>query len=220
VSTSGIRHITSADIAYANEFGYTIKLLAVARKGSDGIEARVHPSMVPNSHLLSNVSGAFNAIALESAALGTSLYYGQGAGMMPTASAVVADLMDAARAILAGAPPMVPPYGTPVAQIRRARVLPMSELTHEHYLRFRLADRPGVLAKIANILGAKGISIATVAQRHEESVRGAVPVVMRTHRAKEGALQSALRRVSALKDCRAKPVSIRVEERLGGGGSR
>jgi len=177
----------------------------------------VHPSMVPNSHLLSQVSGAFNAIALESTALGTSLYYGQGAGMMPTASAVVADVMDAARALLAGMPPAVPPYGRPVTQIRAARVLPMSDLMHEHYLRFRLADRPGVLAKIANILGAHEIGIATVAQRHEESIRGTVPVVMRTHRAKEGALQRALRRVSSLKDCRAKPVSIRVEERLGGG---
>ncbi len=215
VHVEGIRHISTADIAYATEFGYTIKLLAVARDTPVGVEARVHPTMVPNSHLLSQVGGAFNAIALQGDALGTSLYYGQGAGMMPTATAVVADAIDAARCVLGHRAPSVPPFGRPAREIRVAKVLPMADLAHEHYVRFKLADKPGVLAKITAILAKEEIGIATVAQHEERAVRGAVPVVIRTHRVVEGALKRALNRIDVLKDCRARPVSIRVEERLG-----
>ncbi len=213
VHMEGISNISGADIEYAHEFGYTIKLLASARITDAGVEARVHPSMVPDTHLLSKVSGPFNAICLRSRALGTSIYYGQGAGMMPTATAVVADIADAARAMLSGSAAQ-PAYGRPATSIKSARVLPMKELSHEHYVRLSVADKPGVLAKIAEILGRQGIGIATVAQ-HERAKRGAVPVVIRTHKAKEGGLEKALARIRKLDSCRAAPNVIRVEEALG-----
>jgi homoserine dehydrogenase len=214
VHVEGIRRIAAADIAYAREFGYTIKLLAAARQTDAGIEARVHPSMVPNSHLLSHVDGPFNAICLRGRALGTSIYYGQGAGMMPTATAVVADVLDAARALRTSVDASVPPYGVGARDLVAGRVIPMDRISHEHYIRFQLADKPGVLAKISSILAKEGISIATVSQ-HERARRGAIPVVMRTHRAREAALRRALARINELEDVRANPVVIRVEERLG-----
>ncbi len=182
VHVEGIRTIDGADIAYAEEFGYAIRLLAVARDTAAGVEARVHPSMVPRSHLLANVSGAFNAICIRGKALGTSIYYGQGAGMMPTATAVLADIMEAAGAMRDDSANRVLPYGQPVGRLRPVPVLPMGRTEHEYYIRFRVADRPGVLARISRILGSAGISIATVAQ-HEASRRGSVPVVIRTYRA-------------------------------------
>ena len=215
VHVEGIRNISPVDVGYAREFGYTIKLLAVARDTDDGVEARVHPSMVPNSHLLSQVSGPFNAICLRGRALGTSIYYGQGAGMMPTATAVVADIIDAAREMTGAEPRPIPPYGRAARALRAAHVVPMGETSHEYYIRFCLADKPGVMARISSILGREGISIATVSQR-EEARRGVVPVVMRTHRAREQALNRALSSIDRLRDSRTRPVVIRVEETLGG----
>jgi homoserine dehydrogenase len=216
VHVEGIRNISRVDIEYAREFGYAIKLLAVARQTRDGIEARVHPSMVPVGHLLSQVAGAYNAICLRGRALGTSIYYGRGAGMMPTATAVVADVMDAARALGNGggrrAAPR--PYGSPIAELSEARVVPMAQTSHEHYLRFACADRPGVLAAIASVLAEEGISLATVSQ-HGGADDGAVPVVMRTHRTTESAMTRALARIGALDGVHRPPVLIRVEETLG-----
>jgi len=219
VHVEGIRRIAATDIAYAREFGYTIKLLAAARYTDAGIEARVHPSMVPNSHLLSQVSGPFNAICLRGRAFGTSIYYGQGAGMMPTATAVVADVLDAARALRTSIDACVPPYGVAARDLVAGRVIPMDRISHEHYIRLHLADRPGVLAKISSILAKESISIATVSQ-HERAQRGVIPVVMRTHLARESSLRRALSRITGLEAVRANPVVIRVEERLGepGGG--
>jgi homoserine dehydrogenase len=214
VHVEGIRNISPVDIAYAREFGYTIKLLAVARDTDEGVEARVHPSMVPNSHLLSQVSGPFNAICLRGKALGTSLYYGRGAGMMPTATAVVADIIDAAREITGAEPRPIPPYGRESRGLRAAGVVAMGDTSHEYYIRFCLADRPGVMARVSSILGDEGISIATVSQR-EQANRGVVPVVMRTHLAEERALNRALAKIGRLRDSRTRPVVIRVEETLG-----
>ncbi|MFQ5479206.1 MAG: homoserine dehydrogenase [Candidatus Binatia bacterium] len=216
VHVEGIRQISSTEIAYAKEFGYTIKLLAVARDTADGVEARVHPSMVPDGHLLAKVSGPFNAVCIRGRALGTSIYYGQGAGMMPTATAVVADLMEAARALRDGRAPSVHPYGQALSERSYTRVVPMGETSHEHYIRFSVADRPGVLAKISSILASEDIGIATVSQ-HDGSCRGAVPLVMRTYRTPDSAMSRALARVSKLKESKAKPVVLRVEERLGEG---
>jgi len=215
VHVEGIRNISPVDIGYAREFGYSIKLLAVARDTDDGVEARVHPSMVPNSHLLSQVSGPFNAICLRGRALGTSIYYGRGAGMMPTATAVVGDIIDAAREMTGAEPRPIPPYGREARELRSAHVVPMGETSHEYYIRFCLADKPGVMARISSILGREGISIATVSQR-EASRRGVVPVVMRTHRAREHSLNRALSSIGRLRDSRTRPVVIRVEETLGG----
>lgn len=212
VHVEGIRDISGIDIAYARDFGYVIKLLAVARDTKDGIEARVHPAMVPTTHLLSKVDGAFNAVCLKGKALGSSIYYGQGAGSLPTATAVVADIMDAARSMLAGAKP-APAYGQPVANLKSARVIPMGDLSHEYYIRFQLADAPGVLSKITAILGRAGVSITTAAQ-HERASRGTVPVVLRTHRVLERSLTGALAKIAKLAECKAQPVVIRVEEAL------
>ena len=213
VYAEGIRSISGVDIAYAREFGYTIKLLAVARDTPDGVEARVHPSMVPNSHLLSQVRGPFNALCLRGRALGTSLYYGQGAGMMPTATAVVADLIDAARSRATGTACRAP-YGQPAAGLRHVVVVPMARTMHEHYIRFQCADKPGVLASISSILAKAGISIATVTQ-HGVSRQEPVALVMRTHRTSEAQMSRALGRIGRLPELRAKPVVIRVEETLG-----
>ena len=170
--------------------------------------------MVPNSHLLSQVSGAFNAICLRGRALGTSIYYGQGAGMMPTATAVVADIIDAARAVVGAEARPVPPYGRRSAELRAAATVPMGDTSHEYYIRFSLADKPGVMARVSSILGREGISLATVSQR-EQAQRGMVPVVIRTHRAEESALNRALASIARLRDSRTRPVVIRVEETLG-----
>jgi homoserine dehydrogenase len=218
VHVEGIRRISAMDIAYAHEFGYEIKLLAVARDGEDGVEARVHPSMVPRSHLLSQVRGAFNAVCLRGRALGTSLYYGQGAGMMPTATAVVADIIDAARNMRHSKEVgvLVPPYGRPVRSLVSSSVVPMASTSHEHYIRMSVADKPGVLATVASILGKESISIATVAQ-HESAKRGVVPLVLRTHRTEEAAMNRALASLARFKTVRGRPVVIRVEEALGRG---
>jgi homoserine dehydrogenase len=214
VNVEGIRHISGIDMAYAREFGYTLKLLAVAKPVGDAVEASVHPAMVPNSHLLSQVGGAFNAICVQGRALGSSIYYGQGAGMMPTATAVVGDIMEAALAIRSGGKPVLPPYGYAVSELRPARVLPMADATGEHYLRLHVKDRPGVLAKITAALGRAGVSIAAVMQP-EGPVRGNVAIVMRTHLTTERALRGALAKIAKMPEVKAKPVAIRVEEALG-----
>ena len=215
VYCEGIRALSGVDMSYAREFGYTIKLLAVARESRDGIEAHVHPTMVPNSHLLAQVSGAYNAVCVEGKALGQSIYYGQGAGMMPTSTAVVADVVDAAR-VLGGDAAAQPAYGRPAKALERAKVLPMDRVSHEQYVRFGVRDEPGALAMLAKALGDRGISIATVAQ-HETAERGVVPVVVRTHQATDAALGRALAKIERMAGSRRKPVVIRVEEELGGG---
>lgn len=214
VYLEGIRSVSSMDMAYAREFGYSIKLLAVARDTKHGVEARVHPAMVPGNHLLAKVSGPFNAVCLRGNALDTSIYYGRGAGMMPTATAVVADVIEAARSLLAGQAPVVPPYGRPVASLVRSRVVRMGGTSHEHYIRLQLSDKPGALARVTSILARAGVSIATVNQ-YDKARRGAVPVLMRTHRTTEAALSRALASIGRLAEVRARPVVIRVEEGLG-----
>jgi len=210
----GIRHITQLDIQLAREFGYAIKLLAIAKVEGRRIEARVHPTMVPRSHLLADVGGAFNAIAVEGEALGSSIYFGQGAGMMPTATAVAADVVEAARNILNGSRGRVAPLGYPLARQRRVALKPMADLSTEYYLRFLVVDRPNVLAKIAGILGKHRISIASMVQRESEA--GAeVPIVMHTHQARERDLLAALAEIAVLPVVHAKPVFIRIENNPG-----
>jgi homoserine dehydrogenase len=214
IPTEGIRHIEAVDIAFARELGYTIKLLAIAKDGPKAMEARVHPTMIPSGHVLADVGGAFNAIFVRGEALGPTMYYGQGAGSMPTATAVVADLIAAARDRNLGDVPRVPPWGTPQAALRKLPVRPLAELESEYYLRFMAVDRPGVLARITGVLGRCDISIASVIQR--ERNRGTtVPLVLRTHHAREKNLAKALREIGKLATVRGKPVSIRIEEQLG-----
>jgi homoserine dehydrogenase len=213
IPTEGIRDIDAVDIAFARELGFTIKLLAIAKDGGDAIEARVHPTMIPQSHLLADVGGNFNAIFVRGAALGPSLYYGQGAGAMPTATAVVADLIAAVRDREVGSAVRVPPWGVPQRALRRLRIRPLADLESEYYLRVMALDRPGVLARVAGILGRHAISIASVLQRGRHA-RGPVPVVIRTHRARERDVARALAAIDRLPVVRGRPVSIRIEERL------
>ena len=214
IPVEGIRHVSQLDISFAREFGYVIKLLAIAKQDGEQIEARVHPTMVPRQHLLADVNGAYNAIAVQGEALGASMYFGLGAGMLPTATAVVADLMEVARNIRAGSRGRVAPLGYPLAQQRRVRLRPIEDLDSEYYLRFMVVDRPGVLAKISGILGAHDISIASVIQKEREH-GASVPIVIRTHQARERNLRRALRQIDRLAAVRAKSALIRIENSLG-----
>ncbi len=214
IPVEGIRHISQLDIQFAQEFGYAVKLLAIAKREGRQIEARVHPTMVPRRHLLADVNGAYNGIAVHGEALGRSFYYGLGAGMMPTATAVVADLIDVARNFLHDSRGRTAPLGYRCADQTRVTLKPIEAVASEYYLRFLVVDRPGVLARISGILGKNDISIAAVIQR--ESERGAaVPIVIRTHHAVEKNLRRALREIDKLSAVRKKSVLIRIEDSLG-----
>jgi len=197
VLTEGIMDLTPEDFRWAREFGYALKLLAVARRcgppagdprGPDQIEARVHPAFIPQSSMMAGVRGAMNAVVLRSEALGPSMLYGQGAGAMPTGSAVVSDIIDLTRNILAGSPGRVPlPPEKPLVGLR-----PHAEIRSAYYLHFAVKDEPGVLARIATTLAARGISVAAVQQREQDDPRAPVPLVFVTHQAREADVQAAI----------------------------
>ena len=212
IPTEGIRHITQIDIAFAQEFGCVIKPIAVAKVRGERIEARVHPAMLSRQHLLAEVNGALNAIVVQGAALGASMYLGLGAGMMPTATAVVADVMEIARNRVHGNRAPVPPLGYPIRGQRAVGIAPLDQLESEFYLRFMVADRPGVLARIAALLGTRGISIASVIQRGRGGA-GGVPIVIRTHEARERSVRRAVDAIDRLEVVRARSTVIRIEER-------
>ena len=213
VEVEGIRHITRDDIAYAREFGFTIKHLATALRRDDRVEARVHPALVPQRHPLADIDGALNAIVLDSEALQSSMYVGLGAGMMPTATAVVGDLMEIARNRLSGCRGRVAPLGYPLAKRRKLRPLASGESEGRYYLRLGVKDRPGVLAKITGILGRAKISIASMLQ-HEPGQRAPATLVVQTHAASERALRRAVAAIDALDAVRGKTTVIRIEEGL------
>jgi len=212
IPTEGIRRVEAVDIAFARDLGYAVKLLAIAKDGRDAIEARVQPTMIPNGHLLADVGGNFNAIFVRGAALGPTMYYGQGAGAMPTSTAVIADLIAAVRDRQVGPTPRVPPWGIPQRALRRLKVRPLAALEGDYYLRFMARDRPGVLGRLAGVLGRSGVSIASVIQR--ERGEAVVPIVMRTHRARERNLRRALAAIAKLDVIRGRPVAIRIEDQL------
>ncbi len=213
VFTEGITKITQADIAYARELGYAIKLLAIAKDDDGAIEARVHPTMIPERHLLASVGGAYNAIYIHGEALGSTMYSGLGAGQMPTATAVMADVLEIARHRMATGSARTHALGFPVSLIKRASVKPMDDVVCEYYLRFMARDKPGVLGAIASVLGGHGISIASVIQK-ERGAAQTVPVIMRTHEAPERNLKRALEKIRSKGIVRAAPAFIRIEEKL------
>ena len=214
VYTEGIRHLSQTDILFAREFGYTIKLLAIAKNENGALDVRVHPTMIPRRTLLADVGGAYNAIFVQGEALGSSLYFGRGAGGSPTATAVLADVIEVARTrgLVSGL--RVPPLGYPWHDLRTAPLRAIGDLQSEYYLRFMAVDRPGVLATIAGILGEHTISIASVIQRGRSEADETVPLVMRTHTAREQNLKDALRLVDRLPVVQGKSVFIRIEENL------
>jgi homoserine dehydrogenase len=217
VYTEGIAHITPLDIAYADQFGYQMKLLAIAKRVSGKIEARVHPTMVPKETILAKVNGVFNAICVVGESVGETLFYGRGAGSAPTGSAVVSDLIDIARNLL-NRPDETKPFSARVphtGMLAAHRIsLPiqsMEEITSRYYLRFMVEDQPGVLSKISGVLGRHHISIASVIQQGRKEA-GAVPLVMMTHRSREKDIQAALGTINR-GDMVYKPTTlIRVEE--------
>ncbi|MFQ5667093.1 MAG: homoserine dehydrogenase [Candidatus Binatia bacterium] len=214
IPVEGIRHVTQLDISFAREFGYVIKLLAIAKQDGRQIEARVHPTMVPRQHLLADVGGAYNAIAVQGEALGASIYFGLGAGMLPTATAVLADLLEVARGVVRNLKGRVAPLGYPLTRQRQVPLKSIDDLITEYYLRFMVLDRPGVLARLSGILGRHEISIASVIQKQRE--RGAsVPVVIRTHHARERNVRRALRAIDRLAVVRGRSTLIRIENSLG-----
>ena len=211
IPTEGIERITPLDIEYASRVGFRIKLLAVAKERDGGVEAWVHPTMVPQNSVLGRVGGAMNAVEVRGRMSGPTLYYGAGAGPLPTASAVVGDLMELARACRRGVKRRVPPLGTPV--LRELPLRRREDLEGEYYLRFTALDRQGVLSRIAGSLGEQGISIASVLKL-ERHASEAVPVVMMTHPAKEVALRAALAEVARMGDVTASTQVIPVEREI------
>jgi len=210
----GITQITPLDIDFARQFGYRIKLLAISKNHGDRVEARVHPTMIPEGNLLSTISGSLNALNISGDAVGDVMLYGHGAGMMPTASAVVGDVVDIARNLSRGATGRVPLRSFQPDKIGRIPIVSVDELVTHYYFRFTVKDQPGVLSTIAGILGEYGISIQSVQQKGRKS-SGAVPVVMLTHRAREADVQQAFRRIEALDVVDEKPMLIRLEDNGG-----
>ncbi len=207
VYTEGITGVRPEDIRYAREFGYRVKLLAIAKESGGELETRVHPTLIPEDHLLASVSGAFNACYVRGDAVGETMFYGQGAGMLPTGSAVAADVMDLVRKMRDGA--VSPPPGW-MGPGRKLKLRPMSMVECPYYFRFTVIDRPGVLASISSILGRHSISIASMFQQGRRGGKG-VPIVMLAHDAKEKDVRAALRQIDRLKVVVARTVLIRVE---------
>jgi homoserine dehydrogenase len=210
----GISEITPLDIQYGREFGYRIKLLAIAKIDEGKVEARVHPTLIPEGHLLSTVEGVFNAIYIKGDAIGPTLFYGQGAGQMPTGSAVVSDLVELGRNFLIQAKGRrVPLLSFQESAIERISLKKMEDGVMPFYMRFSALDRPGVLSKISGILGKNDISITSVIQKGRH-IKGAVAIVMMTHEAKEKNVHRALKEIDQLGVILGKTMFIRVENEL------
>jgi len=209
--TEGISRLTREDIRYAEEFGYRIKLLGITKRARDGIELRVHPTLVPHRRLIANVEGAMNAIVVKGDAVGPTLYYGAGAGAEPTASAVVADLVDVTRMHTADPEHRVPHLAFQADRLSDTPILPMAEVETSYYLRMRVLDRPGVLADITRILADLSISIEAMLQREPPEGEEQADIIMLTHRSREKNVNSAIVRIEALPVVAAKIVRIRIE---------
>lgn len=212
VYTEGITTLTPLDISYALEFGMTVKLLGIAKFRDGEVEARVHPTMISQTSTLARVDGVYNAIHLVGDAVGDIVLYGQGAGSLPTASAVVSDVIAIARNLNKKAPGRVPPTSFQPDRRIPLRIRPIDELTSRYYLRFMVPDRPGVLSQISGVLGSHEISIASVLQRERQKDQ-TVPVVIMTHRASERSIQTALRDINRMASIISEPTTlVRVED--------
>jgi homoserine dehydrogenase len=208
IYTEGITGVTAQDIAYARELGYRIKLLAIAKASDGGLEARVHPTMIPERSPLAAVSGVFNAVFITGDSVGDLMFYGRGAGQMPTASAVVSDTVEIASRLASGIPALH--RDLPMAEDAALPLRPMESIRSAYYLRVMAADRPGVLSQVAGILGQNDISIVSVLQKSRAAAE-AVPVVMMTHEANERDMRQALAAIDRLPVVAARTAMIRVE---------
>jgi homoserine dehydrogenase len=212
----GISQLQAADIKYAEQLGYRIKLLGLTRRRSDvsgsGIELRVHPTLVPMSRLIANVEGAMNAVVVQADAVGTTLYYGKGAGAEPTASAVIADLVDITRLHTADPDHRVPHLAFQPDAMSDTAILPMTEVLTSYYLRLRVADEAGVLSSITTILAEGDISIDAVLQRESAEGERQTDLIILTHQTQEGGMNTALARMQGLPTVLAPIVRLRKEE--------
>ncbi|CAG0907527.1 unnamed protein product [Cyprideis torosa] len=208
VNIEGISSIQPMDIDFARQFGYRIKLLAISHNHGNQVEARVHPTMVPENHMLAHINGAFNAIQFTGNVVGDVLLYGQGAGMMPTGSAVAADVIDIGRNMLKNAEERVPPLAVLPQHLKEAQISPMGELRCPYYFRINVVDRPGVLAKITSVFAKHKISVKSMLQKSHEQEEP-VSIVVRSHKALESSVQMAIKEIDALDVCTAPTVTIR-----------
>ena len=212
----GIKNLAAQDIRYAEQLGYRIKLLGITKRAANGIELRVHPSLIPAKRLIANVEGAMNAVVVQGDAVGTTLYYGKGAGSEPTASAVIADLVDIARLHTADPEHRVPHLAFQHDEMSDLSIIPMSEVVTSYYLRLKVADEAGVLAKVTGILASLGISIDAVLQREADEVGGEgstqTDLIILTHDCVEAKMNDALVQMQALPTVLAPITRIRKEE--------
>ena len=208
----GITQLQAADIRYAEQLGYRIKLLGITRRRPEGIELRVHPTLVPTARLIANVEGAMNAVMVQGDAVGTTLYYGKGAGSEPTASAVIADLVDIARLHTADPEHRVPSLAFQPGSLADTPILPIAEVETSFYLRLRVADEAGVLAQVTSILAGLGISIDALLQRESGEGESQTDVIILTHNTVEGRMREAIVAMQALPTVLATIVSLRKEE--------
>jgi len=207
IYVEGIEGIESSDLEYAAEAGYTIKLLAIAKRVGEELEVRVHPTLLPNEYILSKVEGVYNAVYVRGNLIGSSLFYGKGAGKFPTASAVISDIIDIGNNPKADAKDCIL---APDSKNKITNIKEMGKIRTRYYIRFAGADKPGVLAKVSGILARYKISIASVNQK-ERITSQVVPIVMMTHRAIEANMQKALKEIGNLSTIKGKPIRIRVE---------
>ena len=210
--TEGISALTQDDIRYAEQLGYRIKLLGITRRTPEGIELRVHPTLVPVRRLIANVEGVMNAILVKGDAVGATLYYGAGAGAEPTASAVVADLVDVTRMHTADPEHRVPHLAFQPDQLSDIPILPMAEVVTSYYLRMRVVDRPGVLADITRILADRSVSIDAMVQKEPSEGEEQVDIIMLTHETREKHINAAIAAIEKLEVVSGKVTRIRLEE--------
>jgi homoserine dehydrogenase len=214
VHVEGIANLTAIDIKYAEGLGYRIKLLGIARRTAKGIELRVHPTLIPSRRLIANVEGVMNAVLVKGDAVGPTLFYGRGAGAEPTASAVVADLVDVTRMATADPEHRVPHLAFQPDRLSSEPILPMDDVNTAYYLRLRAFDRPGVLADVTRICADLSISIDAIFQKEAGEGEDQVDVVILTHGTQEKAVNAAIRRIEALSTIPSPVVRIRLEELL------
>lgn len=212
--TEGIANITPYDISHAEALGYRVKHLGIARSREDGIELRVHPTLVPVNNLIAKVDGVLNAVLVDGDAVGQTMYHGPGAGDEATASAVIADLVDVARAVSTGSTQRVPYLGFESEAVTDHRILSPSEIRSAYYLRIQALDRPGVLAKVASIMSGNGINIESIMQKESELHDGQIPVILLTHTVLEKQVNDAIAEMEALPEVEGRVVRIRAENFL------
>ncbi len=208
----GISKLDAADIKYAEQLGYRIKLLGITKRTAEGVELRVHPTLIPHKRLIANVEGAMNAVLVQADAVGATLYYGKGAGAEPTASAVIADLVDVTRMHTADPQNRVPHLAFQPNQLADLKILSMDEVQTSYYLRMRVQDKPGVLADITRILADEQISIDAVIQKEPGEGEDQTDLIMLTHQTREKRINTAIVKIEALKVTSGKVTRIRLEE--------